>query len=189
MIYVQFKYCTSHNFSQRLLINYQSSKFHCSTAAVRGPGSNVRWQWKPKSSSFFMMLPMWEVLLKSKKLVELVNLGPGFSSVSLPKQISKSCMDQNAYIVTCFFSWVLGDLFVFTQLDHPNDQIPDQEVSAEVLWAPLWLMAGCLAADSVPSFGSKSNSFTCKVNTSSFFIIHTVIAIIITTSWWRNPCH
>ena len=33
-------------------------------------------------------------------LVELVNLGPGFSSLSLPKQISKSCMDQNAYIFT-----------------------------------------------------------------------------------------
>ena len=46
MIYVQFKYCTSHNFSQRLLINYQSSQFHCSIAAVRGPSSNVRWQCK-----------------------------------------------------------------------------------------------------------------------------------------------
>ena len=67
MIYVQFKYCTSHDFSQKLLINYQSSQFHCSIAAIRGPSSNVRWQWKLKSSSFFMMLPMWEVLLKRKK--------------------------------------------------------------------------------------------------------------------------
>ena len=50
MIYVQFKYCTSHDFSQKLLINYQSSQFHCSIAAVRGPSSNVRWQWKLKSS-------------------------------------------------------------------------------------------------------------------------------------------
>ena len=65
-------------------------------------------------------------------LVELVNLGPGFSSVSLPKQISKSCMDENADS-----SVELGICLFSPSLINPTDQIPDQEVSAEVLWAPL----------------------------------------------------
>ena len=192
MICVQFKYCTSHNFSQKLLINYQSSQCHCSIAAVRGPSSNVRWQWKPKSSSFFMMLPMWEVLLKRKK--PALHLLSSLTWVLVSYQyLCPNKYQNHVWIKTLIFSpessVELGISLFSPSLINPNDQIPDQEVSAEVLWAPLWLMVGCLAADSVPSFGSKSNSFTCKVNTSLFFIIHTVIAIIITTSWSRNPCH
>ena len=37
-------------------------------------------------------------------LVELVNLGPGFSSVSLPKQISKSSYLIQVWIKTLIFS-------------------------------------------------------------------------------------
>ena len=68
-------------------------------------------------------------------LVELVNLGPGFSSVSLPKY------QNHVWIKTLIFSpessVELGISLFSPSLINPKDQIPDQEVSAEVLWAPL----------------------------------------------------